>query len=149
MTSPPPTWPAWTAPPERLAPGSGASAVAAALDWLEALAERQAWPAKARGALVLCADEALANIGAYARTASGEAAQLWLACGPSAGGLALCIEDDGTAFDPTTQALPELAASLDEARIGGHGLRLMRHYLRQLLYRRAHGRNVLLLEVAL
>ena len=142
-------WPAWTAPPERLAPGSGAPAVAAALAWLEALAERQAWPAKARGALVLCADEALANIGAYARTASGEAAQLWLACGPSAGGLALCIEDDGTAFDPTTQALPELAASLDEARIGGHGLRLMRHYLRQLLYRRAHGRNVLLLEVAL
>lgn len=144
-----PRWPAWTAPPERLEPGCGAPAVVAALAWLEGLAERQAWPAKARLAMVLCADEALSNIGAYARTPAGAAAQLWLACGPTAGGLALCIEDDGTAFDPTAQELPALAASLDEARIGGHGLRLMRHYLRHLRYRREGERNVLLLDVAL
>ena len=142
-------WPAWTAPPERLAPGRGAPAAAAALAWLEALAERQAWPAKARLALVLCADEALANISAHARTPAGDAARLWLACGPTAGGWALCIEDDGTAFDPTAQELPALAASLEEARIGGHGLRLMRHYLRHLRYRREGERNLLLLDVAL
>ena len=53
------------------------------------------------------------------------------------------------AFDPTAQASPDLAASLDEAQVGGHGLRLMRHYLHQMLYRREALRNVLLLEVAL
>ena len=52
------------------------------------------------------------------------------------------------AFDPKAQESPALAASLDEAQVGGHGLRLMRHYLRQLLYRREGMHNVLLLEVA-
>jgi serine/threonine-protein kinase RsbW len=63
--------------------------------------------------------------------------------------VALCIEDDGVPFDPTAQESPALATSLDEAHVGGHGLRLMRHYLHRMLYRRAPDRNVLLLEVAL
>lgn len=141
-------WPPWTADPDLLAPGSGAPAVASALAWLEALGEQQGWPPKALFALTLCADEALANVASHARRADGQSAQLWLACGPTPGGLALRIEDDGEAFDPTAQASPQLAASLDEAQIGGHGLRLMRHYLRHLLYRREGLRNVLLLELA-
>ena len=63
--------------------------------------------------------------------------------------MALCIEDDGVPFDPTAQESPALATSLDEAHVGGHGLRLMRHYLHRMLYRRIPDRNVLLLEVAL
>ena len=141
-------WPAWTAPPDTLVPDTGAAAVAQALAWLDALAERDAWPPKARFALTLCADEALANVGAHARTPEGAPAHLWLACGRTAHGVALRIEDDGAPFDPTAQDSPALAASLDEARIGGHGLRLMRHYLHRLLYRREGPRNVLLLEVA-
>lgn len=145
-----PEWPAWTAPAERFEPAPGPGGVAGALDWLQALGERQGWPAKALFALTLCADEALANIASHARAPlAGRPVRLWLACGPTPHGLALRIEDDGVAFDPTAQASPDLAASLDEAQIGGHGLRLMRHYLRQLLYHRDAGRNVLLLELAL
>lgn len=139
--------PAWTTEPERLAAGHGPDAVQTALAWLEALGERQAWPGRARFALALCADEALTNIATHARTLQGRPACLWLSCGPTADGLALCIEDDGSAFDPTAQASPELAASLDEARPGGHGLRLMRHYLHRLSYRRAGTRNVLTMEI--
>ncbi len=145
----PTAWPVWTSPPDTLAPGAGPAAVAPALAWLEMLAERDGWPPKARFALTLCADEALVNVGSYARTPAGEAAQLWLSCGRTAHGLALQIEDDGVAFDATAQQSPALAQSLDEARVGGHGLRLMRHYLRQMLYRRERDRNVLLLELAL
>lgn len=140
--------PRWRTEPERLAPGAGRPAVAAALAWLEALSERQAWPARARIALLLCADEALANVGTHARTSTGEAAHMWLACGASTGGIALCIEDDGLAFDPTAQTSPTLAATLDDALPGGHGLRLMRHYLQRLCYRREGERNRLWLEVA-
>lgn len=143
----PPAFPAWTAPPERLAAGPGPEALPVALAWLEALGERLGWPGRVRFALTLCADEALTNIVTHARTSAGGAARLWLSCGPTADGLTLCIEDDGTPFDPTTQASPELAASLDEARPGGHGLRLMRHYLHRLEYRRMGARNALALEV--
>lgn len=145
----PPAWPAWTGPVERLEPPPGPGATAAALAWLEALGERAGWPPRALMALTLCADEALANIALHARTPSGGPARLWLACGPTGGGVALSIEDDGAPFDPTAQELPALASSLDEAQIGGHGLRLMHHYLHQMLYRRDPNRNVLLLEVAL
>ena len=129
-------------------PEPSPAGLSSALAWLEGLAERDGWPARTLFALTLCADEALTNVGAYARAPDGAPAHLWLACGRTAHGLALRIEDDGEAFDPTAQASPQLAASLDEAQIGGHGLRLMRHYLRHLLYRREGLRNVLLLELA-
>ena len=58
----------------------------------------------------------------------------------------LSIEDNGAVFDPTAQASPALAPSLDEAQVGGHGLRLMRHYLRALHYQRQNERNTLVLE---
>ncbi len=141
-------WPPWMAPPDRLDPGSGTQAVVDALGWLETLGERQDWPARVRLALTLCADEALANVVRHARTPAGEPARMWLACGPTPDGWALCVEDDGTSFDPTGRQMPPLAPSLDDARVGGHGLRLMRHYLHRLLHRREGDRNVLLLEVA-
>lgn len=141
-------WPHWTAPPHTLATRSNAAGVAETLAWLESLGEREAWPAKAQFALTLCADEALVNISSYARTTEGEQAQLWLHCGHVRDGLALCIEDNGAPFDPTAQTVPELAASLDDAVVGGHGLRLMRHHLRRLLYRREGDRNMLWLELA-
>ena len=127
----PPAWPAWSGTVERLAPPPAPGATAAALAWLEALGERAGWPPRALMALTLCADEALANVALHARTPGGEPARLWLACGP------------------TAQESPALATSLDEAHVGGHGLRLMRHYLHRMLYRRIPDRNVLLLEVAL
>ena len=142
-------WPVWLQPPQHLAAGAGPAGVARALSWLEALGEQQGWSARTLFALTLCADEALTNIASHARTPQGTAAQLWLACGPTPHALALCIEDDGTPFDPTAQDSPQLAASLEQAEIGGHGLRLMRHYLHRMLYRRIPDRNVLLLEVAL
>lgn len=137
----------WLAEPERLAPGPGPQAMRAALAWLQELAQRQAWPEPTRHALILCADEALTNVTTHARTPDGGPVRLWLGCGHTRDGLALCIVDDGTAFDPTRQPLPALAASLDEARPGGQGLRLMRHYLRSMRYQRQGDRNVLVLEL--
>lgn len=149
MNTEAPAWPEWSTPPAHLAPGSGAQAVAQALAWLEAQGEQRHWPAKAMFALTLCADEAMVNTTSYAQSSDGQPAQLFLSCGDTPGGIAVCIEDDGLAFDPTQQESPPLAATLDDADIGGHGLRLMHHYLRHMLYRREGERNVLLLEVAL
>lgn len=153
MTTAPPRpdplpWPDWSGPTHQFAPETGPAGTTAALAWLEALGERLQWPARVGFALTLCADEALANVVLHARTAQGAPARIWLTCGPTRDGVALCIEDDGMAFDPTAQASPELAATLEDAGIGGHGLRLMRHHLQRLLYRRERGRNRLLMEVA-
>lgn len=137
----------WTCETESLAPGRGPQAVQAALAWLQELAGRQAWPAPVRHALILCADEALTNVAMHARSPDGGPARIWLRCGKTGGGVALCMTDDGAPFDPTRQPLPELATSLDAAQPGGHGLRLMRHYLRSMHYVRRNNRNVLVLEL--
>ena len=57
----------------------------------------------------------------------------------------LIVMDNGVPFDPTARQPRELDASLDDARIGGHGLRLMRHYLRDIRYERTDGWNRLTL----
>ncbi|QXL85417.1 ATP-binding protein [Comamonas sp. NLF-1-9] len=142
-------WPAWQQAPHELAPGSGPKALAASLAWLEALCEELALPAQLGFVVGLCADEALANVTANARTPGGAPAQVWLAFGRLGGGVGLLVADDGAPFDPTRQASPGLAASLEEAVPGGHGLRLMRHYTRAMHYRRAAQRNELLLVFAL
>lgn len=141
--------PVYLAPPDALVLEPSVQGVAQALAWLEALAERDGWPARTLFALTLCADEALTNVVSYAQAPPGQPQLgLRLECGRTPYGVALRIEDNGAAFDPTAQASPELAPSLDEARVGGHGLRLMRHYLHTLHYQRQGDRNVLLLGAA-
>lgn len=96
--------------------------------------------------LQLCLDEALTNILSYATDAKKDGLDIRLAAGPTANGYALLIQDDGPPFDPTIKELKPLASSLDEAAIGGHGLRLMRHYLSRISYRYQAGFNALWLE---
>lgn len=137
------------APPDVFFPALSPCGLSSALAWLEGLAERDGWPVRTLFALTLCADEALTNVLDYASAPTdGAALEVRLECARTADSVWLRITDNGAVFDPTAQASPELAPSLDEARVGGHGLRLMRHYLRALHYQRDGDRNVLLLEAA-
>ena len=136
--------------PDVFCPEPSPAGLSSALAWLEGLAERDGWPARTLFALTLCADEALTNLISYASAPAGGAPlQLRLECTRSCSGVRLSIEDNGAVFDPTAQASPALAASLEEAQVGGHGLRLMRHYLHALHYQRQNERNTLVLEAPL
>ena len=132
---------------EQRAMPARSESVAQMMVWLEQVGEARSWPPKSVFALTLCADEALTNIVNHAKPADGLALQIVLQLGMLDGGIALCLADNGLAFDPTQQASAELAESLDEADIGGHGLRLMRHYLQRFEYRREDGWNWLLLWI--
>lgn len=141
--------PSLLAAPDVLCPEPSPLGLSSALAWLEGLAERDGWPARTLFALTLCADEALTNVIAYASAPTGGAPlQLRLECARTADSVWLRMADNGAVFDPTAQGSPQLAPSLDDARVGGHGLRLMRHYLRALHYQRQGDCNVLLLEAA-
>jgi len=110
-----------------------------ALEWLEATGRRARWPARTLYKLRLSLDETLTNIVMYGYTGAPMGApepRVALRLRQEAGRLVLDILDNGRAFDPTAQKPRELDASLDEARIGGHGLRLMLHYLESIHYER-------------
>ena len=139
-----------TAPRETLDLAARLDQIAVALAWLEQLGERLAWPMRTTFALTLSADEALTNIITYGLSGEVHADErIHLDCATLPDQVVLRIEDGGPAFDPTAARPGALAESLDEAGVGGHGLRLMLHYLRDLRYARESSRNVLTLVAAL
>lgn len=125
--------------PDTLELTPDAQAVTLATQWLEGIAEREGWPAKTVFGLTLSLDEALTNIVSYAfqaRQVDGSAPSVRLACRRDGERILLDVADNGMAYDPTQAAVPDLALTLDDAAIGGHGTRLMRHYLHELAYQR-------------
>ena len=59
------------------------------------------------------------------------------------GCLTLMIEDDGPSFDPRSLAAPDVTASLEERRVGGLGVYLVRQMMDAVSYQRLGGRNQL------
>lgn len=71
----------------------------------------------------------------------GRALDVRVTLEPRPDSLVLTFEDDGVAFDPRNRPAPA-PLRLDEDRIGGFGLLLVRHVARSLDYQRtATGRN--------
>ena len=62
-------------------------------------------------------------------------------CKNEDGRVSLEIEDDGRPFDPLQTAAEPSAKSLEEARIGGWGIGIVRHFADELQYRRVDARN--------
>ena len=59
------------------------------------------------------------------------------------GGLTLTVEDDGPAFDPLLLPVPNVAASLEERKVGGLGVFLVRQMMDAVRYQRVAARNQL------
>ncbi|OZI39891.1 serine/threonine protein kinase [Bordetella genomosp. 5] len=135
--------------PETLDMNPATDAVTRALQWLEEIAEREGWSPKITFGLTLSVDEALTNILSYAfaQAKPEHVPAVRLSYSRDSVGIVIEIADNGVPYDPTTTAPPDLAASLDEADLGGHGVRLMRHYLDDLRYERRGPWNHLRLAV--
>ncbi|SRR6266545_6968210 len=61
----------------------------------------------------------------------------------------LRITDDGREFDVLSAAPPDLQKPLEERPPGGLGIHIVRSIARRIEYKRAEGRNKLLLSIAL
>lgn len=130
--------------------------VKSALRWLEAIGRKEGWPGTLIFALTLSVDEALSNVLKFAFTGAGaepvcspQQARVSLICSSTPDRVLIEMFDNGVEYDPTATTLSALPESVDDARIGGHGIRLMRHYLSELSYTRVGGRNKLALTVNL
>ncbi len=59
------------------------------------------------------------------------------------GEMILSVEDDGPPFDPLSLPPPDVTASLEERRVGGLGVFLVRQMMDEVSYRRTGKRNQL------
>lgn len=132
-------------PVERLIINNDVSELRRMTDWLRASAAASALPAEILHKLDVCANEALINIISYAYEDTRRH-EITVELNATPHGASLVIRDDGKPFDLLAAPATAAPASLDEAAVGGLGIRLIRRLATRLDYRRENGVNVLSLE---
>lgn len=111
--------------------------------WVHDWAERHQLPDKVVHRLDLCSTEVITNI---VNHASGEGARhISLRLAWQGEAVALDVEDNGERFDPREHPAPTPATSLHDARVGGWGIPIVRHFSDGLRWRHEGGRNHLTL----
>ena len=111
---------------------------------LAAWAEREL-PADQLFAFDLALEEVFTNLAIHAR---GPVMPLRVAVRLEAGDGEVLLEicDDGDPFDPLSAPAPDLESPLEDRRIGGLGVHLVRRFFPDVRYERIDGRNVLSLR---
>jgi serine/threonine-protein kinase RsbW len=120
------------------------SELARVSSWVHVSAQQLGVPAPTAMRLDLCSTEIVTNIVTHGHTDHG-AHEIALQLARRGNELALEIQDDGPAFDPRLAEELPAATSLEEARVGGWGIALVRRYSDGLRYHRSGGRNCLTL----
>jgi len=118
---------------------------------IEAAADAEAWLMSQSGALGLapdaefainlCLEELFLNAVQHGR-AHRATISIWA----EPDGARVEFVDDGAPFDPTAAPAKRINGPTDDFTIGGYGAGLMQKFARRMSYRRAGGRNRLLLE---
>ena len=118
--------------------------------WTDDVADKASLPDWTRYALLLCIEEAVSNVIRYGYPPGhpgndDDQVRLTLAWDDNAA--TLTIEDHGVPFDPRDMAAPHQPKTVEEARIGGLGIHLMRRYTEAMDYQRHNGANRLVLRI--
>lgn len=120
--------------------------VGEAVAWARAEADAAGLP-DARGLdLELAVEEALMNVCTHAY--EGRGGEMTVRTGRTEEGLVVEIVDAGPSFDPLSLPPPDTTVPLDERKIGGLGILLVRRVTDAVRWRREAERNVLTLVFA-
>ena len=109
--------------------------------WIESLCAHDRIPPPLAFRVDLCLTEVVTNVINYAYPAEpvpreATPRELAVHCFFSPEELVFELVDHGIGFDPTAYVLPAPPTSLEDAEIGGRGLRLVRQYVGSMRYRR-------------
>jgi anti-sigma regulatory factor (Ser/Thr protein kinase) len=115
--------------------------------WIEDVGRRWGTAEKATFGARLCVAEIAGNVLEHGG-ASAEPAELGVTLSRRGQGLDVEITDSGRPFDVTASPDRPLARSIEEAQIGGLGLRLVRSYASDISYHHDGVRNRLKLHLS-
>ncbi len=116
--------------------------------WLDAEATVRAIPNALTQKMQVALEEAVMNVAMHAYGPGGDG-EITVRLEMPGDAATLVIEDTGPAFDPTTATERPAPTSLAEARPGGLGLKLLRHFCPDIGYERVDDRNCLTLRFPL
>jgi serine/threonine-protein kinase RsbW len=108
---------------------------------LEAFCDQHGVNPGAVMALNLSLEEAVTNVINYGFDGGEHVIDVELVAAD--GAIAATISDDGKEYNPLLREDPDVNASLDERRIGGLGVLLVKKLMDDVAYERRDGRNIL------
>jgi serine/threonine-protein kinase RsbW len=112
------------------------------LEFITAQARTLGFDDKRINQIQLASEELLINIINYAYPDKN--GEIEITCRPKqAKGLEVEIADSGIPFNPLTQPQPDINAPLEDRKIGGLGIHLVRNTMDGVNYKRQGGRNIL------
>jgi serine/threonine-protein kinase RsbW len=114
-------------------------------DFAEEFACRQRLPDAERARLLIILEELFTNAVRHGYAEGAAAGRIEVALALEKGRLEINFSDDGRAFDPLAQSLPDLDQPSARRPVGGLGLHLLRALVHEARYRRDAGRNHLML----
>ena len=120
------------------------SEVGRVLDAIEAFGEAHDLPPKAVFRLNLALDELITNVVSYAfegHSVGDSGCHIQLAVELRDGVVDAELVDNGKPFNPVEAELPDLGEGLEDRRIGGLGIKLVRTHMDRLDYQREGGLN--------
>ncbi|HTW71568.1 MAG TPA: ATP-binding protein [Acetobacteraceae bacterium] len=117
--------------------------------WLDGIAAALRLDTRSELALRLCVEEAASNVVMHGAPGDADAGFVELRVAPEPEALRVIVEDRCGAFDPLTVPEPDLPTRLEDARVGGLGIHLMRQYAKSIDYERRDGTNRLILSIPL
>ena len=107
-------------------------------------AETQGFDKEVLGQIRLACEEALVNVIKYAYP--GGEGTVEISCDNAAdGGIEIEISDAGIPFNPLSLPAPDTTLAIEQRKIGGLGIFMIRKIMNDVKYRRDNGRNILTL----
>jgi serine/threonine-protein kinase RsbW len=114
--------------------------IAKVIRLVENFGQRHRMPEATVAHFTLACDELLTNIISYGFR-DDRVHKIVVVLGLEANTLQAEIIDDGIAFDPLAQPVPDLTLPLEERKIGGLGIHFVRTVMDRVDYRRSDGKN--------
>ena len=112
---------------------------------LTAFAQQQGWSPQFLFETNVAIEELLTNIISYGY-ADEQAHDITLRLSDATTELTVEMEDDGRPFNPLEQSAPDVTLPLEERKVGGLGIHLVRQFMTDLVYQRTEGENRILLK---
>jgi sigma-B regulation protein RsbU (phosphoserine phosphatase) len=114
------------------------------LGFVEGVFEKGGCPAKVYNQIEVSTEELFVNIASYAY--SGKTGKVIIRAGLDGQKFVMRFEDSGVAFNPLEHEAPDIEAGIEDRRIGGLGIHIIRKWMDEVSYKRENEKNVLTIE---
>ena len=108
-------------------------------------AQRQHWSSQVLFEVNVSLEEILTNVISYAYE-DGKEHAIILRLSFTNGEMTAQVEDEGRPFNPLEVAEPDIDQPIEERKVGGLGIYLVRKFMTDLAYQRHEGKNLLTLK---